>query len=150
VHHDRRRKWVATEKTIEFRPVHTSPLTPAVQPLAPRTRDEEEETGESPIIASNAVVGIVPTNLQHQLRVLLLDRQMTKTATPLGYRDESPAESSLGRFTLEHPTPLPVATPEVGKTQQVERPGPSSTFAVGPHGVPRWPAKLDEVSLLRM
>ena len=79
------RQRVAFEQPPEFYPVHASPVTTAVQPLAPSTLGEVEEGGDGLAITGNTEVGIVPPKLLLHQRVLLLDRQVPIEATPSSY-----------------------------------------------------------------
>ena len=72
-------------------------------------------------------------------------REMSVEPAPLGETLQGPAEATLGRLPFNRPPLLPRSTPEVGKTQQVERPTPRTILVVW-RGTP----KIDEPSFLRM
>ena len=57
------------------------------------------------------------SQLHAQDAVLIPDRQVSMTSTPVGYFLDAPAESALGCLLLDHPV--------VGKSQEVERARPS-------------------------
>src|SRR5688500_8396384 len=91
-----------------------------MEPFLPRPLDPLSKLPQPQVIACDAVVGIVAPKFLAQLLVLLRNRSMPITTTPLGNPFESPFQALLGRLALDDPRPLPPLAPVMGKAQKVE------------------------------
>src|SRR5262249_26604133 len=105
---------------------------PTCQPFLPEPHHQVTESLDGQAIAGDAGVTIVATEFLAQCAMLIADRVVPVEPTPLSNLPECPAQAALGRFPLDHPEPLPGATPVVGEAEQVE-----STWPTSPRGLPR-------------
>ena len=120
-------------------PCHASPPASPVEPFAPQPVHLESESTQRWAVTGNAVVRIVTSQLSAQRRLLVAQLPVPMVSTPLANRPQRSAESVLGRLALDHPSPLPGATPVVGEPQHREaalraasRPAATSTVGRTP------------------
>ena len=96
-----------------------SPTAPA-KPFAPAPAHFVTESRQRLRVAGDSVVGIVSAQFVAQRRVLLGQAPVSMYPTPLAHRSQRPAEPVLRRLALDHPAPLPGASPIVGEPQHHE------------------------------
>jgi hypothetical protein len=114
-----------------------------MEPFLPGPLDPLPKLAQPQVIACDAVVGKVAPKFLAQLLVLLRNRSVPITTTPLGDALESPIQTLMGGLALDNPFPSTRLAPVVGKAQKIE----GARFA--PAGARRSP-EGHQTSLVRM
>jgi len=91
-----------------------------MEPFLPGPLDPMSKLAQPQVIACNAVVGKVAPKFLAQLLVLLRNRSVPITTTPLGDAFESPIQALMGGLALDDPFPSTRLAPVVGKAQKIE------------------------------
>src|SRR5215218_6648477 len=98
-------------------------------------------------VAGDAVVAVMATQHRRQMLVLLSDRLMPVTLTPLADRRQGAGKPALCRHLPHHVLAVPGFSPHVGKAQEVER-SPARRRVAQAIRTPK--AEVDEPRLVRM
>ena len=96
------------------------PPAPPAEPFAPQPFHFESESVQRLEVAGDAVVGVVTSQLAAQRRLLVAQFPVPMIPAPLANSPQRSAESVLSRLSLDHPSPLPGASPVVGEPQHHE------------------------------
>ena len=120
------------------------PPAPA-QPIPPRALDAPLERFQLPVVATDPVVLVVPTELLAQHPVLCPKRVVPMRAAPMPHRPHRALQPLLGCTPLNHPVSPPGLRPVVGQSKKVERAVPTLAVVRLTRRL-----ELDQAGLLRM
>src|ERR1044071_1343569 len=116
-------KRVSAKKPIESLPVHARSLRAAIKPLSPSAPHFVQKASECSTVPSDTEVVVVTAHLGNERFMLLADRPMAVSTTPLGDALKRAPEAVARGLTLHHPVALPGSAPEVGEAKHIEAPG---------------------------
>src|SRR5262245_16395144 len=116
------RQRVPLQQLRHLFPAHPCSLRATVEPLSPGSADLVEQAAQGTAVVADAVVGVVPSKLARQCRVLLLDALVAVRADPVDDAPERSTKPVLGRAGLGDPLAAEGLAPVVSEAQEIKRP----------------------------
>src|SRR5215471_12447622 len=108
------RQWAPGQKVVEAGPCdHASTMTPR-QPLAPDANHLIGEPTQAPTVAANAIIGEVAPHHGGQVTMLVADRPVAVSPTPVINRGHRAGKPALGRHLPNHVLAVPGPPPDMG------------------------------------
>src|SRR5262249_50641526 len=108
------RKWARGQKVVEAGPCdHASTMTPR-QPLAPDPNHLIGEPMQAPTVAANAIIGEVAPHHGGQVTMLVADRPVAVSPTPVINRGHRAGKPALGRHLPNPVLAVPGPPPDMG------------------------------------